>query len=358
MNETQLYLDLNPFSILDLFSFITTLVLAVLFIIQKSDNQKANVYLALALFSLAFEVFDVLSQSIYPIELRFIQTSLFTIPFLFFYIYQSTNQSIKKKHYLLFLPGMILNALLYFDLGESERKFFEYAFNITLLIFIWKQLKNHRERLQEYYSDLEYKTLKWIMLIIYVFLGFHVLWIMEDIIGFQNDRIADYFALLSSLLTFFMIFWIGHFGFSQQESFQKKLFIENSPKDKLPKELPIIENKDEEAFKQICSEILEKRIFINPKLNLRLLAQELDLNEKELSRIINQQSETNFYQLINRFRVDEFKKLLHSPEAQKLSIIGMAEESGFNSKSTFYAAFKSIEGLTPKQYEQEFNQSD
>jgi len=348
--NSGLYLELNPFSIMDLFSFITALVLAVLFVSRKSENQKANVYLALALMSLALEVLDVLSLSIYPIEIRFIQTSLFTIPFLFFYIYQSTNQPLKWTHYLLFLPGLLINTLLLFFDGEIECRWIEYGFNITLLIFIWKKLKNHREELQQFYSDLEYKTLKWMMLIVYVFLGFHALWIMEDIIGVQNEIIPDYFALLSSLLTFIMIFWMGHFGFSQQESFKKKLFQETKLKQEKPMADSIIENKDEEVFKQICAEILEQRIFTNPKLNLRSLAEELELNEKELSRIINQQSELNFYRFINQFRVDEFKKLLHSPQSQKLSIIGMAEEAGFNSKSTFYTAFKSVEGITPKEY--------
>ncbi len=356
--NSSLYLELNPFSIMDLFSFITALVLALLFVSRKSENQKANVYLSLALASLAFEVFDVLSQSIYPFELRFVQTSLLTIPFLFFYIYQSTNQTIKRTHYLLFLPGLLLNTLLLFFNDEVECILIEYGFNITLLVFIWKKLENHRAKLQQYYSDMEHKTLKWMKLIVYVFLGFHALWITEDIIGTQNDILPDYFAVLSSLLTFFMIFWMGHFGFSQQESFKIRLFQEINPVDKKPIVETKIESKDEEAFQQICSEIIEKRIFTNPKLNLRMLAEELELNEKELSRIINQQTELNFYRFINQFRVDEFKKLLHSPESQKLSIIGMSEEAGFNSKSTFYTAFKSIEGITPKQYELQVNQSN
>lgn len=351
MSNSTLYLELNPASIIDLFSFVIALLLAVLFVSRKSENQKANVFLALAMLSLALEVFDVLSQSIYPLELRFVQTSLFTITFLFFYIYQSTNHLITKSHYLLFLPGIILNSFLLFLNNEVECILVEYVFNIALLVFIWKKLQKHREQLQHYYSDLENKTLMWMKLIVIVFLGFHALWIIEDIVGFQNDSIVDYFAFLSSILTFFMIFWIGHFGFSQQESFKKKLFV-NVEKDGVEKEKENkIASKDDEAFINVSKEIIEKKYFVNPKLTLRILADHLHISEKELSRIINQQADINFYQMINQLRVNEFKKMMNSPKANKLSIMGLAQEAGFNSKSTFYAAFKSIEGMTPKQYE-------
>jgi len=70
-----------------------------------------------------------------------------------------------------------------------------------------------------------------------------------------------------------------------------------------------------------------------------------------LSTIINQEAKTNFYNYINQFRVKEFKRLLQTPKAQQYSILGLAKEAGFNSKSTFYAAFKGIEGMAPKEYQ-------
>ena len=74
--------------------------------------------------------------------------------------------------------------------------------------------------------------------------------------------------------------------------------------------------------------------------------------------MINEHSKTNFYQFINGFRVSEFKMLMQSPKAQQLSILGLAEEAGFSSKSTFYTAFKAVEGVTPKQYELSLKKSE
>ena len=85
--------------------------------------------------------------------------------------------------------------------------------------------------------------------------------------------------------------------------------------------------------------------------------EELELKEKELSRLINIHEKMNFYQFINEFRIEKFKKLIQSPDSQKYSIMGLAKKAGFNSKSTFYTAFKSIEGTTPSQYQKEINKS-
>ena len=67
----------------------------------------------------------------------------------------------------------------------------------------------------------------------------------------------------------------------------------------------------------------------------------------------NSRSKLNYFlnQLINNLRVNEFKMLIQSPKANQLSLLGLANEAGFSSKSTFYAAFKKLEGMTPKQYE-------
>ena len=62
------------------------------------------------------------------------------------------------------------------------------------------------------------------------------------------------------------------------------------------------------------------------------------------------QMKTNFYKFINKFRVEKFKRLVESGDASKYTIMGLAHKAGFNSKSSFYEAFKLIEGTTPLQY--------
>lgn len=357
-------IELNTFSILDILSFASAFMLGLLFVCSTSENKKANVFLGLFLLSLSIEVLGVLSEEITPPVKLILQTTLFTIPFLLLYVLQTINFRLKPIHFMLFLPGLLVNLAIYFEDENILFGILEYLFNLTILFSILSILNYHKKRIGSFYSDLENKTLQWIRLIVYIFIGFHALWIAEDIIGIRNESLTEYFVSVSTIATFFMILWIGRNGFSQQEIFKQKLFVTPSKKGKKtinPLDEKIISEgheKDKETFDRICQTIVNEKLFTDPKLNLRTLSMALELNEKELSRLINQQSNSNFYRFINQFRVDNFKNLLCSGKARQLSILGLAEEAGFNSKSTFYTAFKTLEGITPKQYESKLNKSE
>ena len=348
-------LELTWGLLVEVFSFTTAFTLGLLFITSSSENKKANVFLGLSLLALAVEVLHVLLQNIEVIfSEEWALPSLFTIPFLLLYVLKTINRSLDAKYYLLLLPGLVLTGI---PISSAAIRCVEYLFNGLLLCYILFFLKEHREKVNNYYSDLEDVTLKWIKLIVYIFLGFHIFWIFEDIISFYKEDVDVYFASVSSILTFVMIFWIGHKGFSQPEIFKNKQFI-------APVVLPevvdvLVENQEDiERYNSLYERIEKEQLYLDSKLNLHSLSAALGLSKKELSRLINQQGDCNFYQFINQFRVNEFKKLLKSPKAAQLSLLGLAQEAGFGSKSTFYSAFKAIEGMSPKQYELSLKKSE
>ena len=77
----------------------------------------------------------------------------------------------------------------------------------------------------------------------------------------------------------------------------------------------------------------------------------LNLSPNVLSWVINDGFEKNFNEFVNQYRLEYFKKLLIDPENQHISILGLAYESGFNSKTVFNTFFKKVEGMTPKAYQ-------
>jgi len=359
-----MYFIISFFSTVDLVACIAAFIFGLAFIFSIPKNKSANLFLGLFLFSLSLEIFEVLTEYISS-EIDFVpQTSLLTVSFLFFYVLKTIHKPVKYGYYCLFLPGILVNAFLVYD--DYLVLLFEYAFNLTLLVYLYVTIKKLKKQALNFYSDLERKTLDWINVIIYIHLGFYSLWIVEELILLQNEELIGYFATASSFFTFFMVLWIGHNGFAQQEIFKPNFVPYRAKKTKTSEATPerqdtietVAGNKDLEQFQQVCEEIAQKELFKNPKLNLSSLALDLEIKEKELSRLINQESSKNFYQFINEFRIKAFKELLSSDKAKKLSIAGLAEEAGFNSKSTFYAAFKSLEGITPKQYEQQIKLSE
>lgn len=347
----QATFDLNIVSIVDVLSIATAIMLGFLFVTLKSKNRKANVFLGAFLWALAIEVLESFLESVSfeEVEIQIIQTTLATIPLLLLYVQSTLKFKFKVVYLLLFLPFIISNLI---DFPEEFIKFFEYIFNLILLFVILKSIKEHQNKITDYYSDIENKTLLWIQTIVYIFLFFHIFWILEDIIGIQNEVITQYFAFSSGILTFFMIYWIAYNGFSQQEIFTTSLFQIEEKKDNQ------IVTTTKKEYERVIGIIESDQLYLDGNLNLRTLSEKVNIKERELSKLIKTHTNKNFYHFVNQFRVQQFKKLLTSPKAAQLSLLGLAQEAGFSSKSTFYTVFKNVEGLTPKQYQDSLKKSE
>jgi TolB-like protein/AraC-like DNA-binding protein/Tfp pilus assembly protein PilF len=94
--------------------------------------------------------------------------------------------------------------------------------------------------------------------------------------------------------------------------------------------------------------LIEEGIYTDPSLSLRALATRLQLNPNKLSWLINEKLDKNFNAYINGYRLAHFKKMAIDPKHSHLTLLGMAMESGFNSKTVFNTFFKKMEGQTPR----------
>ena len=98
--------------------------------------------------------------------------------------------------------------------------------------------------------------------------------------------------------------------------------------------------------------VKEESPFLNPALTLRSLAGQLEIHPNQLSWLINEKLGKNFNEYINQLRVERFKLLVADTSNSHISLIGLAYESGFNSKTVFNTTFKKLTGMTPKAYQQ------
>ena len=90
--------------------------------------------------------------------------------------------------------------------------------------------------------------------------------------------------------------------------------------------------------------------YLEGDLVLPQLAQQLGISANYLSQIINEQLQVNFYDFVNGSRVEEAKRWMRNAGQQNTKILNIALDSGFNSKSAFYTAFKKATSMTPTQY--------
>lgn len=109
---------------------------------------------------------------------------------------------------------------------------------------------------------------------------------------------------------------------------------------------------DEEETKHYSNSLLtlmeNEKPYLNSKLGLKDLAVKLNLHPNKLSWLLNESFDKNFYNFINEYRIKEFQKKAIDETNKHLSILGLAYDSGFNSKSVFNDYFKKAVGQTPK----------
>ncbi|MEZ4909355.1 MAG: helix-turn-helix domain-containing protein [Saprospiraceae bacterium] len=112
----------------------------------------------------------------------------------------------------------------------------------------------------------------------------------------------------------------------------------------------IPEIQSEAIIKQLCHCMDFDKLYRNPEIRLTALSKILDESPNNVSQIINQKFNQNFYDFINSYRVKEASAMLVSSKYQHLTIESVGYDVGFKSKSTFYTAFKKFTHLTPVEY--------
>ncbi len=140
----------------------------------------------------------------------------------------------------------------------------------------------------------------------------------------------------------------------------KELINQNFPDQKLvlnpDADSPVKKEVDEllsqeevSRFKgKLITQLENEHVYANTKLTLRSLADTIDLHPNKLSWLLNEKIGKNFSDFINSYRLKAFQEKAIDPEKSHLTLLGLAYESGFTSKSVFNDFFKKTTGLTPK----------
>ncbi|WP_187696416.1 helix-turn-helix domain-containing protein [Xanthovirga aplysinae] len=143
------------------------------------------------------------------------------------------------------------------------------------------------------------------------------------------------------------LFLLGYIGYFKPNFFEvpKILFRENK------KPISAFSNyNDEKALEHLNKLFKEDALYTRPKLSLKELSTELKLPTRYVSYLINTYHSTNFHEFVNSYRVREVIQKLKKEEEQHKTILALALESGFSSKSSFNQVFKTHTGKSPSQY--------
>ena len=95
--------------------------------------------------------------------------------------------------------------------------------------------------------------------------------------------------------------------------------------------------------------IEQNKVYADADLKMKDLADELRLSPSKLSQVFNLYLNENYYEFINRYRLNEFKRLIEAGEYKRFTITALSEQCGFK-KSNFFSTFRKVEGMTPAEY--------
>jgi len=357
-----------------------------LLLFKRNKNQGDSLFLGWILVILGQIAFYEIS--IYQFEIHGFWAILtfglpmLGAPLLFLYILALTGHQVSWKRIALHLGVYVLYVALffilqqkdsidlaaangYFELSENPPQWMQYyaiPLAISGLVYcIWDLLllRKHRQNIVALFSFDEKINLKWVSYVVYSYLVLFVLasFLIFGAIQFQLFSIENAFALVGITLSLMLIAF-GFYGFRQTAIFSNidlqtisSIDLENDISEKAAYSKSGL---TPERIKNLANRLTEnmetEKPFLDEDLNLSLLAEQSEISQPHLSQVINQHFQMNFYDFVNRYRVEEAKKKLSSSDFDHLSVLGIAFECGFKSKSSFNRYFKKYTGASPSAF--------
>ena len=327
-------------------------------------------------------------------------------PLLYFYVRELTSPKrieFSIRQYLHFLPALVSVllfmpfysmstnekvvdwALLYITPERMSLSKLNVLYGLPLLfgpqkivyfILSYRLVMNYNSRIKQSFSSLEKISLSWLRtVLLFVFILFFVVNALPFFAtSLRIVREIRYFFYLSiAIFAFYFTFKtiLRQEIFSRIEIANQAELIRteegtvpdatHSSPGSLPEPNGVISKgkyqkslltgkRASEIAQQLIDLMNSLKPYLNPELTLMELAAKLSVSPHNLSQVFNSEIKKSFFDFVNEYRVGEAKKLLSSPQYSHYSILGIALDAGFNSKSAFYTAFGKHAGMTPSEF--------
>jgi len=357
--------------------------LLILFLLIKSEQKALPQKLLILFFAILFCFLLNNYAENHNIPILFVFTFLISFcievllgPLIYLYIKSlfEDNEKLLRKNWLHFIPLVLhtifltIPMLIYIFKDEYPFSYIEYlnensayviaTLMVYLLIYFLVSLKlfhKYRNAMQLNYSSIDESNFRWVKNML---IGAIIISCIELLINLYEIFIAELHWETGNITLVSVIIWIGYLGYygvNQTKVLLPDFLIKNEPVANSTKEkstaLSSLSPADKKALETQLENLLQtEKPYLDEDLTLGKLAEMVHTTDKKLSGFLNQEMKTTFYDLINKYRVDAVKKKLDSREFEKLTLLGIAYESGFKSKTSFNRIFKRETGLSPSEY--------
>ncbi len=342
-------------------------------ILGLGRGKRSSLLLGLMFLSFSLQLFDLVllysgEALVYP-HLAFWSTpfNLALGPLLYLYVRSSKSNpdTLGKVNWLHFIPFLLhtvyISYIFHFQNAGYKTAFIQEILaiqvsadganlnltNILFAIAVYGQLaiyiglsKVQIRNRQDFKGEMSIWLNKLWMAIV-VIAAFGLLQFVLLALKIDQQPITGYIAALLAVIYIY---------YGAMIVMRKPEVIFNPPKPQKYQYSTLSSAQSQRLLSQLRNFMTEQTPFKNPSLTLKDLALASRISDRHISQVINEQLNQNFHDFLNEYRVNEFKTQLTDPDNGHLSMLGIAMECGFNSKSTFNTTFKRFTGLTPSEF--------
>jgi len=288
------------------------------------------------------------TRSVIHKSFRITLTSLLhLLPFLIFFIgtefYYLIQSREVQEHILKRLAGHQLPKGFAFVSIFILLQFLLYMVLSIRVITLYKNAAN------QLFSNTKYTNVSWL----YSTIGFFIVIMLATTLNglLAQTSLVKYYLLAFNLIILAVLVFVIMVLMKALRDSSFFAFTESDLQDKSVPSRSIETNSEKEkAIQTILLYMKDSKPFLEPELTLDDLASQLSIKSKFLSQVINEQLQQNFFDFINRYRIEEAARLLTNPKDKKITILEVLYKVGFNSKSSFNTLFKKYTGLTPTEF--------
>jgi len=352
------------------------ILLAVFQAVLPEKNKASSILLTVFLMSVAISAtcvlmlwnddvhfVDFFDQTLLPYFLT--SALLFKGPALYLYVRAITQESfaldLKKLGHLIPIGAAIL-WLYFFKIDTHSLVWFRDSsveirskFAVDIL---WAAIKvvplsyavaavfkahNYVQQLENQYSHFSTTEPGWLSVLTYGFLGSWTLTLLVHVIAeFAHPAIADTFGIIDNYVGFILINAL--FIYSVVYAHQLLVTKPEAVKEKVDEKVT------DEAIRKVQTGMEEHKLYLKHNLNIEEFSKRIDLPVKEVSAVINKHYGTNFFEFMNKYRVEEAKRLLLDESCSDMTVLDILLQAGFNSKSAFHRFFNRLVGVSPTEF--------
>ncbi|MGB6152870.1 MAG: helix-turn-helix domain-containing protein [Pricia sp.] len=318
-------------------------LLSLYFALSAIKRQFSNYFLSLLILMLSIRIIKSVFFYFNPqISNIFIQIGLSACILIgpFLYLYFKAHYFKRKvdwmSHCLPFLFGITILGLVYpyVEYRTIWSKWIVKGIYLQWFVYIFVSLRYVEPIIEKLKTKKKLKNIDVWLLSIYF--GTALIWLAYCIGAYTSYIVgALSFSFVLYLVTLLFIFKSNKAStfFQEKEKYKNK----------------VVEQDKLEKIERLMPTLIEKGMFLNPNVTLAEFAKQLNVTKHTLSQYLNETRGKSFKKFINELRVEKAKEYLETKD--QYTIEGIGYESGFNSKSTFFKAFKSITGQTPLEYQ-------